>query len=931
MQGLQKVVLWVNKLQFSLALVAFIATGPAAVVCKGSQAGFIERVPDTLLVGSEISYPPYCIVNAEGEPDGLSVELFRAVAGAVGLQVKFFTGPWNSLRDGLARGRIDALPLVGRNPERESMFDFTIPYLTMHGAVVVREADSASASLDDLVGKEIAVMKGDNVEEFLKRIRQKSSIIALSTYQEALDALSTGKFNAVVIQKLVALELINKNGYKNLIIKDINHDRFEQVFCIAVKEGNSKLLNLLNEGLTTVFADGTYQRIRDKWLSPTEDADYGRSRIVLGGDFNYPPYEFLDKNGQPAGFNVDLINAIASEMDLQIDIQLDQWAKVRQDLDESRIDGITGMFYSPERDGIFDFSPPHSLVSQIFVYRKNGSEPKSIADLQNLSVIVQEGDIMHDLLLKSGNPGKLVTVKTQVEALKLLAAGNYDCALVARTQALYYIKQEHLKNLALGDKPVMVSEYCFAVRHGHGQLLDLLDEGLNSLRATDEYRRIYTKWLGAFDEPKFGLNEFIKYSSLVLLPLVLLLLGSLAWSRSLQSRVNQRTEKLQESEAKLRQLAENSHQVFWLTDWVNKKLLYVSPAYEELYEMSVESAYNDRLAWKKPIHPDDLPRVENAFNESRDKEVGVECEYRIIRRDGEIKWVFDRSYPIPDDEGRVYRFVSIAEDITSRKQTEIELQQTNIQLALAKEKAEESDQLKSAFLANMSHEIRTPMNGIIGFAELLEDPHLNDAEQKKYVGIIQQSGERMLSLINDLIDISKIEAKQVQVDYQEVNPDVVLKDLFSFFLPETNKKGLTLTLERSADTSSCRFVSDKNKLNQVLVNLIKNAIKYTSEGGISFGYRCLPVKIEFFITDSGIGISPENQMRIFERFSRESSSKIKGVEGAGLGLSISKAYVEMLGGIIHVESAPGSGSTFSFGLPYHPSERSDTNTLPSNA
>jgi signal transduction histidine kinase len=216
----------------------------------------------------------------------------------------------------------------------------------------------------------------------------------------------------------------------------------------------------------------------------------------------------------------------------------------------------------------------------------------------------------------------------------------------------------------------------------------------------------------------------------------------------------------------------------------------------------------------------------------------------------------------------------------------------------------------------MSHEIRTPMNGIIGFAELLEDPHLSGEEQKRYLGIIQQSGERMLGLINNLIDISKIESGQIELSMQEVDPDVLLNELHSFFLPEAVKNGLEINLVPLANDPPCPFVTDSTKLSQILVNLIKNAIKYTLEGSITFGCNCLPEGAEFYVSDTGIGISPENRAKVFDRFSRDRSSRVHEVEGAGLGLSISKAYVELLGGHITVESEPGRGSTFSFTLPY---------------
>ncbi|MFA6126261.1 MAG: transporter substrate-binding domain-containing protein [Bacteroidales bacterium] len=871
--------------------------------------------PDTIRIGVESGYPPYSMINEKGEGDGFALQLFRAVAESMGIKIKIKTAPWNELQDDLVKGKIDALPFVVRTSAREPYLDFSVPYLSVHATVVVRAQDSLISNLDELEGKKIGVAKGGYAELYFREIRHNSNLTVFPSVEDALTALTKGENHAVVCQKLVALNLIQRLGLTNLRTIDLHVEAFEQNFCFAVANGNNHLLDILNEGLTTVFTDGTFQNIRDKWFAPARQIRLNNRPIVIGGDFNYPPYEFLDKNGQPAGFNVDIIQAIAQELGLSVEIRLKKWSEVRKELDEERIDAISGMFYSWERDRLFDFSPPFSVVSQVFVYRKGVQEPHSIADLKDKSVLVQEGDIMNELILKNGNPKSLMTTGTQQQALELLASGKYDCAIVSRIQAQYFFRLKHLKTLRVSKNPIMLGDYCFAVKQGNSEVMKILNEGLTAINVTGDYRKIYAKWLGVYENQSFRFIDFLKYSVFILVPMLVLLLGMLAWSRTLQKQVAKRTEKLQESEAKLRQLAENSHQVYWLTDWTNKKLLYVSQAYEELFGMSVESAYTDRLSWKKPIHPDDIEMVERIFNESRDRGAPAEAEYRIINNKGEFRWVFDRSYPILDEMGQLYRFVSIAEDITRRKLAEIELQQTIVELGLAKEKAEESDRLKSAFLANMSHEIRTPMNGIIGFAELLEDTHLDDEEQKRYVGIIQQSGARMLALINDLIDISKIESGQVELILQRVNPAILLNELFAFFLPEAGKKGLRLTLELNDNPSCPGILTDKTKLNQILVNLIKNAIKYTFEGGITFGCQEIAEGIRFFVRDTGIGISVGNKAKIFDRFSREPDAQVRVVEGAGLGLSISKAFVELLGGQIFVESEPGYGSTFSFTLP----------------
>ncbi|TRX20625.1 response regulator [Flavobacterium franklandianum] len=243
------------------------------------------------------------------------------------------------------------------------------------------------------------------------------------------------------------------------------------------------------------------------------------------------------------------------------------------------------------------------------------------------------------------------------------------------------------------------------------------------------------------------------------------------------------------------------------------------------------------------------------------------------------------------------------------------------ELVIAKEKAEESDRLKSAFLANMSHEIRTPMNGILGFADLLKEPNLTGKQQKEYIKIIEKSGFRMLNIINDIVDISKIEAGLTEVNLKESNINEQIEYIYTFFKPEVEQKGMQLFFKKSLASKEAVIKTDREKIYAILTNLVKNAIKYTDEGFIEYGY-CIntdskPTELEFFVKDTGIGIPKHRQEAIFERFIQADITDKMAYQGAGLGLSISKAYVEILGGKIWVESEEGKGSTFYFTIPYH--------------
>ena len=254
--------------------------------------------------------------------------------------------------------------------------------------------------------------------------------------------------------------------------------------------------------------------------------------------------------------------------------------------------------------------------------------------------------------------------------------------------------------------------------------------------------------------------------------------------------------------------------------------------------------------------------------------------------------------------------VAIAfKDITTQKLYEEKL-------IKAKESAEETDRLKSNFLANMSHEIRTPMNGILGFAELLKTKNLSGKEQEKYLQIIEKSGDRMLNILNNIIDFSKIESGMMELDIKALNLNQKLEYIYSFFQPEIENKGMQFLLSKSLPEYKSFIETDNEKLLAILTNLVKNAIKFTKEGTIELGYLLKGNFLEFFVRDTGIGIDVERQKTIFERFIQADISDKSTFQGAGLGLSISKAFVEILGGQLWLESEKGEGSTFYFTLPF---------------
>ncbi|MGM0613875.1 MAG: PAS domain-containing hybrid sensor histidine kinase/response regulator, partial [Bacteroidota bacterium] len=362
----------------------------------------------------------------------------------------------------------------------------------------------------------------------------------------------------------------------------------------------------------------------------------------------------------------------------------------------------------------------------------------------------------------------------------------------------------------------------------------------------------------------------------------------------------------------------------WILDVKTNDLSWSDETYR-IFGLKEQEFPANYKAFLDAVHPDDRDMVDAAYTNSVEEFAdGYEIEHRVIRKDnGEIRHVYEKCYHERNETGSIIRSVGMVQDITERKQAEEKLIE-------ALEKAQESDRLKSAFLANMSHEIRTPMNGILGFTELLKNPKLSGQEKEKYIQIIERSGKRMLDTINDIVDISKIEAGQVEVVKSEVPVNKILEEQYSFFQQEAKSKGLELIYESSIPDIEAHIITDRRKLQGILTNLIKNAIKYTEKGKIIIG--CTKSEngdkefLNFYIKDTGIGIPPHRIDAVFNRFEQADIEDTNVFEGSGLGLAISKSYVEMLGGHISVTSKEGYGSTFTFSIPYTKKHSKKTST-----
>lgn len=413
------------------------------------------------------------------------------------------------------------------------------------------------------------------------------------------------------------------------------------------------------------------------------------------------------------------------------------------------------------------------------------------------------------------------------------------------------------------------------------------------------------KPIGYFEKNKTEI--YIIGSVLAFLMLVILVLTRIIALK------NKAENNLKKSESRLELALEGANIGLWDVDF-RLKDVYMNNGIAELlgYNKPADLNYNLKT-WQSIFHPQDISQIEEAFiMHTQEITPAFSGEVRLKIRTGDYKWFALHGRLTQKENNEPVRMVGILMNIHFQKEFEEQLQ-------LAKEKAEESDRLKSAFLANMSHEIRTPMNAILGFSDILLYDQANKEEFLNYLGMIRKSGESLLNLINDIIDISKIESGQIKLKPETFDLHTLLDNvaLVAQTLIKSKKKEITLVVKKELPQKELIINADPFRVEQVLYNLLNNAIKFTASGTVELSYVIAqPEMLIFKVKDSGRGIAPQDHTIIFERFRQAPNGSNENSGGTGLGLAISRSLVHLMGGKISVESDINQGATFTFQIPF---------------
>jgi PAS domain S-box-containing protein len=642
--------------------------------------------------------------------------------------------------------------------------------------------------------------------------------------------------------------------------------------------------------------------------------------VRVGGDQNFPPFEFLDSGKVPSGYNVELTNAIAEVMGFKVEYRLGKWSQVKEWLDKGEIDIIQGMAFSPERSGKYAFSLPHSETWRCFFVKKN-SRFRAVKDLTEASIVLQEGDIAIEYLDENHFAGKRLTVPSQEDALLLVAQGKFDAAAVTYRHGMYLAKERKLSDLKPIDEPFSPRFYCYAVRKSNSLLLNEFNTGISILRENGKFYQIQKDWLKTDSLESFSRRLFIRRLLMVVIPLFAVFLAALIWVWLLRRQISVKSRDLQrELEGRLKYESElnREYKMFVNGPVIVYKLQadpnivsYISDNIRQFGYDPKELILHSK-SFTDIIFSEDRERVLAHFK--KDLEEGSEFsakQYRIITSQGQICWVFDYTLIVRDTEESPW-FYGYILDITAQKTLEAELLE-------AKEKAEAANIAKGHFLSNISHEIRTPLNGILGFIQVLQGTSLS-AEQKEYMDLITSSGKTLMKIVNDILDFSKMESGKLDLIVTDFNPRFLIEDIIKTFANLSDKPRVDLRM-RIGENLPTIIYGDMMRLRQIFINLMQNALKFTDSGFIEISADVYnqnedDMRLLFSVKDTGIGIDPMKQRDIFENFMHADPAITKKYGGTGLGLSIVKKLVALMGGFIWVESEPNKGSNFFFILSF---------------
>jgi len=819
---------------------------------------------DTIRIASEPDYPPYCYIDEDGNAAGFAVDLFKAAAEATGLNVKIKIGLWNQIKQDLAEGRIDALPFVGKTPERESIYDFSVSYLSLHGAVFVKKSTRDIQSLEDLKDKSILVMKGDNAEEFVRREKISNDIVTTNTFEEAFRSLSAGHHDAVISQRLMGITLLKDLKIKNVKPLAFHIPSFRQDFCFAVKKGDTRLLSRLNEGLSIVIANDTYEKLRHDWFGPDEG-----EKISLMDAFFLSIYIFIPLIIIMAIVMIMILRKQVKKQTLDLTREIAEHKRTLDSLHKQnlllnemeRVTHIGGWEYDVKNDRVSwtDGAYPIHGVS------KDDYDPSGYN--ADISFFTKEDQHVLDKAFKRA----LETGESYDLELRLITpAGVEKWVRTIGHAELSHGKVTRLYgNIADISKSKTIHDQLKSREKQNRLLLNSTAEGIYGIDMNGTCTFCNTAALNILGYKKEAdvigknMHDLIHHSHPDGSPFPIKSCKIfLAFNKGKETH--------------------SDEEVLWRADRTSFPAEYFShPIVEEGKIHGAVVTFWD-ISERKKAREELVKLKENLENQ-------------VVQRTAELS---EKIQTLDKSQKAMLYMIEDLNEVTA-------------ELKRKRKELEDSNQELEAFTYSVSHDLRAPLRAIDGFSKfLLDDYHDKlDAEGKRLINIIRENTKNMDALILDLLNLSRVSRSDVNID--EVNMYHLVKTTYDDMTITAQKKEFRFHLEKIPSIQA-----DATLIRQVWKNLIENALKYSKrskEKSIEIGAETKDEHIVYFIRDKGAGFDAKYEHKLFGVFKRLHSTKE--FEGSGIGLAIVQRIIQRHGGNVWAEGEIGKGATFYFSLP----------------
>ncbi len=890
------------------------------------EADWVKTHP-TLRVGVPLSNnEPIDITSNRNRYTGISADYLSLLSQRLGVSFEIvgFSDRDKAI-DAIKRGDIDILASANDFDRNKNALTLSKTYFPDRSVLVVHGNRTDLA--DGLPGKKIAILSQYANTSTLKNTYPKSEFIFYTDLNSALEALSQREVDVFIGNELVVRSYNKLHSGLNLHILSISTLPLSG-FSFATNITNPRVNAMINRALETID-DALRHEILQRWtvgfgslitghlieLSQEEKAWIEKHPKVTVAATFYPPYTYKERDGDWIGLNIDLLSNISRMTGIQFAVkESSSISDVITLLKTGKAEMTTTLENSPERQRYLDFTSPYGRQSWVLIDRKNSPAITSLSDLAGKIVALPYDHVFAKKIQTEFPKIKLILVDNYNDARLLVIKGQADATIDSEFGAYFAVQNDVSGLLKIGSKLTDESASdLFAVSKRYPELLSILNKSLDALPES-ELRLIKTRWLGAITLPKPFWQDIPSWFYWALFVATLLVVISVLWSSRLKLQIKRR---INAEKALLDQLAFRQALLNGLPNPIyvcnlHRQLIACNARFEEFMSVHFEQVQGEYFTDIYPISKISAKAMDNDFSTILKNQQAIFSDRQLFVG-GRLIDTYQWAVPFFNSEGELEGVLGGWIDITDRKKLELDLFE-------ARELAERSNEKKSVFLATLSHEIRTPLNAIIGLLELEHAQLLSAGQQPSdNLSIVHQAAKELISLIGDTLDIAKIESGKMQLTLITTPLRPFFDGIYQLFVKVAEENGLTFTLSFS-DEADGSYWLDPLRLRQILHNLLSNSLKFTSEGGVflsvtasesSSGSNTICITIQ----DTGIGINKEQQTQLFKPFAQACKETVTDYGGSGLGLSICKQLVELMGGGITLESEPGKGTLVKIVLP----------------